>query len=273
MTQKVRHESLPPVPLKTSAHITDTISQAKHTQTSRFDCYLPANTATKRLIDTHVFIDGGKGPTQPIPVPALRNSLYLAKSQFTMNVDHLGKKSLVTNAQANSRDLPEWCLGPMKYYKPENFDISQAKKGPQDTDKKDIFGKKLLPGNVNHKEQFASEVPSKYLFTKHNKHSTILIDRFYDKANKKSAGDFKPATSDGEPKLPKSLTNTALMTPSMLLDKKPEKKNKPKVPLPKELAESLEKATRVNIDMGWPQTDGDKALQRQMALTAKIGVD
>ena len=34
-----------------------------------------------------------------MPTPALRNSLYLAKTEFQMNEDHFGKKSLVTNAQ------------------------------------------------------------------------------------------------------------------------------------------------------------------------------
>lgn len=193
-----------------------------------------------------------------------------------MNEDHLGKKSLVTNAQGNSRDLPEWCLGPMKYYKPENFDISQAKKGPVDTAKKDIFGKKLLPNNVNHREQFMSEVTPESMFTRHAKRATILVDRFYDKANKKSASELKPARSVADETLGKSsitpVASTALMTPSMLLEKKNEKKNKPKVPLSKDLAESMNKASRVNINTDWPQDDKDKALQRQMALTSKIGV-
>jgi hypothetical protein len=76
-----------------------------------------------------------------------------------MNEDHLGKKSLVTNAQANSRDLPEWCLNSMKYYTPEYFDVSKMKKGPVDTTKRDIFGKKAYPDNDQFREQFQSEIP------------------------------------------------------------------------------------------------------------------
>lgn len=60
--------------------------------------------------------------------------------------------------RANSRDLPEWCLGSMKYYKPEYFDASQAKKGPVDTTKRDIFGKKAAEPNINHREQFFPEI-------------------------------------------------------------------------------------------------------------------
>lgn len=46
----------------------------------------------------------------------------------------------------------------MKYYKPEYFDASQAKKGPVDTTKRDIFGKKAAEPNINHREQFFPEI-------------------------------------------------------------------------------------------------------------------
>lgn len=47
----------------------------------------------------------------------------------------------------------------MKYYRPEYFDISQMKKGPVDTTKRDIFGKQQVPPNKDHREQFKSEIP------------------------------------------------------------------------------------------------------------------
>jgi hypothetical protein len=42
---------------------------------------------------------GGKGASQNIPSPALRNSLYLKRTEFNMNEDFYGKRSAVTNAQ------------------------------------------------------------------------------------------------------------------------------------------------------------------------------
>jgi hypothetical protein len=46
----------------------------------------------------------------------------------------------------------------MKYYKPEYFDASKMKKGPVDTTKRDIFGKKCPDPNSHHREQFFPEI-------------------------------------------------------------------------------------------------------------------
>ena len=46
----------------------------------------------------------------------------------------------------------------MKYYKPEYFDASKMKKGPVDATKRDIFGKKAVEPNINHREQFLPEI-------------------------------------------------------------------------------------------------------------------
>ena len=88
-----------PLPHINSSSVLKTIDLVKNTPKERFDPYLPTNNATRKLVESHVFVDGGRGLTSPLPTPALRNSLYLGKTEFQMNEDHFGKKSLVTNAQ------------------------------------------------------------------------------------------------------------------------------------------------------------------------------
>jgi hypothetical protein len=54
--QKQLYESAP-FPHKNSTIVLDTIAQAKNTPKERFDYYLPSNNATRKIIESHVYVE------------------------------------------------------------------------------------------------------------------------------------------------------------------------------------------------------------------------
>lgn len=56
----------------------------------------------------------------------IRTSLYLAKTDYCLNSDVLGIKGVTRNAQETSKELPEWCQGPRRYYS-NNVSTSKRK--------------------------------------------------------------------------------------------------------------------------------------------------
>ena len=136
------------------------------------------------------------------------------------------------SSRANSRDLPEWCLGSMKYYRPEYFDISQVKKGPVDTTKRDIFGKKSYPDNPALRDQFVSEVPFigsrnvKLNVDNLQRKQMVFRDRVYEK-------NIRSKTTDSN---------------------------------------KLEHLRMTNVDLHWPEDGKGNIVKQRDVLTKSIGV-
>lgn len=55
--QKKTHIEKPIVPFKNSTHVTNLVDSLKNTPKERVHDYLPTNSATVKLVETHVFIE------------------------------------------------------------------------------------------------------------------------------------------------------------------------------------------------------------------------
>ena len=140
-----------PKPLRNSYRIQTLVNDNRNLTSDQFRTLLPVNTTTEVMLEKHNYNQDAQNISKihqfkPKVIGnesrLLKNSLYLAKNDFQINPDVLHKTD-IRNAQALSRETPEWAQRPMKHYTPEFFNPSMKAERLKEDKNLDVFGNQL----------------------------------------------------------------------------------------------------------------------------------